>query len=56
MYYQIFKKMKIIERVIDGYSRIGNSKIVTINEKPLVGIILLLILTSLPIFLLMYFS
>jgi len=56
MYYQIFKKIKIIERVIDGYSRIEKLNIVTINEKPLAGILLLLILTFLPIFLLLYFS
>ena len=56
IYYQIFKKMKIIERVFDGYSRIEKSKIVTINDKPLMGIILLLILTFLPIFFLLYLS
>ena len=56
MYYQIFKKIKIIERFIDGYSRIEKLNIVTINEKPLAGILLLLILTFLPIFLLLYLS
>ena len=56
MYYQIFKKMKIIERVLDGYSRIEKLNIVSINEKPLVGILLLLILTFLPVFILLYFN
>ena len=56
MYYQILKKMKIIERVLDGYSRIEKSNIVSINEKPLVGIILLLIMTFLPVFLLIYLN
>ena len=53
MYYQIFKKMKIIERILDGYSRIDKSNIVLINERPLVGILLLLILTLLPVFMLL---
>ena len=56
MYYQIFKKMKIIERVLDGYSRIEKLNIVSINETPLVGILLLLILTFLPILILLYFN
>ena len=56
MYYQILKKMKIIERVLDGYSRIEKSNIVSINEKPLVGIIFLLIMTFLPVFMLIYLN
>ena len=56
MYYQILKKMKIIERVLDGYSRIEKSNIVSINEKPLVGIIFLLIMTFLPVFILIYLN
>ena len=56
MYYQILKKMKIIERVLDGYSRIEKSNIVSINEKPLVGIIFLLIMTLLPVFMLIYLN
>ena len=56
MYYQIFKKMKIIERILDGYSRIDKSNIVLINERPLVGILLLLILTLLPVFILLYYN
>ena len=39
--------MKIIQRVLDGYSRIEIMNIVLINEKPLAGIVLLLILTIL---------
>ena len=56
LYYQILKKMKIIERVLDGYSRIEKSNIVSINEKPLVGIIFLLIMTFLPVFMLIYLN
>ena len=56
MYYQIVKKMKIIERVLDGYSRIEKINIVSINEKPLIGILLLLILTFSPILILLYFN
>ncbi len=56
MYYQIVKKMKIIERVLDGYSRIEKTNIVSINEKPLIGIILLLFLTFLPVLILLYFN
>ena len=54
-YYQIFKKLKIIQRVLDGYSRIETSNIVSIKEKPFSGILLLLILTFLPVFMLLYF-
>ena len=56
LYYQIVKKMKIIERVLDGYSRIEIMNIVSINEKPLIGILLLLILTILPVLILLYFN
>ena len=56
LYYQIVKKMKIIERVLDGYSRIEKINIVSINEKPLIGILLLLILTFLPVLILLYFN
>ena len=56
LYYQIVKKMKIIERVLDGYSRIEIINIVSINEKPLIGIILLLFLTFLPVLILLYFN
>ena len=56
LYYQIVKKMKIIERVLDGYSRIEKINIVSINEKPLIGILLLFILTFSPILILLYFN
>ena len=56
LYYQIVKKMKIIERVLDGYSRIEKMNIVSINEKPLIGILILLILTILPVLILLYFN
>ena len=56
LYYQIVKKIKIIERILDGYSRIEKMNIVSINEKPLIGILLLLILTSLPVLILIYFN
>ncbi len=56
LYYQIVKKMKIIERIVDGYSRIEKINIVSINEKPLIGILLLLILTFSPILILLYFD
>ena len=56
LYYQIVKKMKIIERVLDGYSRIETMNIVSINEKPLIGMVLLLILTFLPVLILLYFN
>ena len=55
-YYQLVKKMKIIERVLDGYSRIEKIKIVSINEKPFIGILLLLILTFLPVLILLYYN
>ena len=54
LYYQIVKKMKIIQRILDGYSRIKIMNIVSINEKPLVGIALLLILTILPVLILLF--
>ena len=56
LYYQIVKKMKIIERILDGYSRIEKMNIVSINEKPLIGILILLILTILPVLILLYFN
>ncbi len=56
LYYQIVKKIKIIERILDGYSRIEKINIVSINEKPLIGILILLILTILPVLILLYFD
>ena len=55
-YYQLIKKMKIIERVLDGYSRIEKINIVSTNEKPFAGIFLLLILTFLPVLILLYYN
>ena len=48
--------MKIIERILDGYSRIEKMNIVSINEKPLKGILILLISTILPVLILLYFN
>jgi len=48
--------MKIIERVLDGYSRSEKIKLVSINEKPLIGVLSLLILTFLPVLILIYFN
>ena len=48
--------MKIIERVLDGYSRIEIINIVSINEKPLIGILLLLIFTIVPVLILLNFN
>ena len=56
LYYQIVKKMKIIERILYGYSRIEKKNIVSINEKPLIGILILMILTILPVLILLYFN
>jgi cytochrome b len=56
LYYQIVKKMKIIERILDGYSRIEKINIVSINEKPLKGILILLFSTILPVLILIYFN
>ncbi len=56
LYYQIVKKIKIIERILDGYSRIEKMNIVSINEKPLIGILILFILTILPVLILLYFN
>ena len=56
LYYQIVKKMKIIERILDGYSRIEIMNIVSINEKPLKGILILLISTILPVLILLCFN
>ena len=55
-YYQIVKKMKIIQRILDGFSRNKKLEIVPINEKPLNGIILLLTLIFLPVLILVYFN
>jgi cytochrome b len=53
-YYQFIKKHQIIQQFIDGYSRGNHIDIVSIKEKPLKGIFLLLIFIFLPIILLLY--
>ena len=53
-YYQFLKKHKIIQQFIDGYSRGNHIDIVSIKEKPLKGIFLLLIFIFLPLILLLY--
>ena len=56
LYYQIVKKTKIIQRILDGYSINEKINIVAINEKPLIWIFLLLILTLLPVLILLYLN
>jgi len=53
-YYQFLKKHQIIQQFIDGYSRGNHIDIVSIKEKPLKGIFLLLIFIFLPLILLLY--
>jgi len=53
-YYQFLKNHKIIQQFIDGYSRGNYIDIVSIKEKPLKGIFLLLIFIFLPLILLLY--
>jgi len=53
-YYQFLKKYKIIHQFIDGYSRGNHIDIVSIKEKSLKGICLLLIFIFLPLILLLY--
>ncbi len=56
LYYQIVKKMKIIERIFDGYSRIEKINIVPIKDKSFNGVLLLLILTFLPVLIMQYLN
>ena len=53
-YYQFLKKNKIIQQFIDGYSRDSCFDMISIKEKPLKGIFLLLIFIFLPLILLLY--
>ena len=53
-YYQFFKKNKIIHQFIDGYSRDNRLDNISIKDKPMKGIFLLLIFIFLPLILLMY--
>ena len=55
LYYQIIKKMKIIERMIDGYSKIDTINIKPFNDKPLKGIFLISIFIFTPILILAFF-
>ena len=48
-YYQFFKKNKIIQRMFDGYEKSNEIDLVSINEKPMKGILFLLFLVFLPI-------
>ena len=53
-YYQFLKKHQIIQQFIDGYARVNHLDIISIKEKPLKGIFLLLILIFLPLIALLY--
>ena len=53
-YYQFLKKNQIIQQFIDGYSRDKYFNFISIKEKVLKGIILLLIFLFLPLILLLY--
>ena len=53
-YYQFLKKHQIIQQFIDGYSRGNHFNSISIKEKILKGIILLLIFLFLPLILLLY--
>ena len=53
-YYQFLKNKKIIQQFIDGYSRNNHLDVISIKEKPLKGIFLLLIFIFLPLMLLLY--
>ena len=48
-YYQFFKKNKIIQRMFDGYEKSNEINLVSINEKPMKGILFLLFLVFLSI-------
>ena len=55
LYYQIIKKHKIIQRMIDGYTRINQTSVKPIDEKPLKGMLLMLIFILIPILILSFF-
>jgi cytochrome b len=48
-YYQLFKKNKIIQRMFDGYAKDNKIDLVSINEKPMKGILFILFSLCLPI-------
>ena len=54
-YYQVIKKHKIIERMVDGYTRINQTSVKPIDEKPLKGMLLMLIFILIPILILSFF-
>ena len=55
LYYQIIKKHKIIQRMVDGYTRINQKSVKPINEKSLIGVLLISIFILTPILILSFF-
>ena len=55
LYYQIIKKHKIIQRMTDGYTRINQKSVRSINEKSSKGILLISIFILTPILILSTF-
>ena len=55
LYYQIIKKHKIIQRMTDGYTRINQKNVRSINEKTSKGIMLISIFILTPILILSSF-
>ena len=55
LYYQIIKKHKIIQRMTDGYTRINQKNVKSINEKTSKGIMLISIFILTPILILSSF-
>ena len=55
LYYQIIKKHKIIQRMTDGYTRINQRNVKSINEKTSKGIMLISIFILTPILILSSF-
>ena len=55
LYYQIIKKHKIIQRMTDGYTRINQKSVRSINEKSSKGILLISIFILTPILILSSF-
>ena len=55
LYYQIIKKRKIIQRMTDGYTRINQKSVRSINEKSSKGILLISIFILTPILILSSF-
>ena len=55
IHYQVIKKHKIIERMVDGYTRINKTSVTPINEKPIKGVLLIFIFILTPILILSSF-